>query len=143
MEGGSERAAFLARMDRMLASLRHKIRLVRSRRREKKKVTDRSPQWPAVRDKHIATNPHCAACGGTEELQVHHEQPYHLHPELELDEHNLITLCMGPLECHLRIGHGDNFKAYNPNVVANAIEVHTHPHQRESVEASAKLHRLT
>jgi 5-methylcytosine-specific restriction endonuclease McrA len=47
-------------------------------------------------------------------VQVHHKKPFHLHPELELDPANLVTLCMtSSNECHLRIGHSGDFKAYN------------------------------
>jgi hypothetical protein len=55
-----------------------------------------------------------------DKLQVHHVKPFHLLPELELDESNLISLCMGPNECHLFIGHGDSFRCYNPNVREDA-----------------------
>ena len=83
----------------------------------------RSPRWPKVERAFKTLHPLCAACGGDERLNVHHKKPFHLDPALELDNRNLITLCMGKLECHLRIGHGDNFKAYNPDVEADAAKV--------------------
>jgi 5-methylcytosine-specific restriction endonuclease McrA len=50
-------------------------------------------------------------------LNVHHKKPFHLFPQLELEPTNLITLCMeSGKDCHIKLGHGDNFKAYNPNV---------------------------
>lgn len=81
--------------------------------------TERSPHWPATRHHFLNKFPTCAACGTKEHLDVHHVHPFHLHPELELDEKNLITLCMDN-DCHLLIGHGGNFKAYNPTVKEDA-----------------------
>ena len=52
---------------------------------------------------------------------MHHVIPFHLDPAKELDRTNLIVLCMAyPQECHLQIGHGGYFKAYNPNVIADS-----------------------
>jgi hypothetical protein len=62
-------------------------------------------------------------CGGSEKLEVHHKQPFHLQPEFELDPDNLITLCeanKGGVNCHLFVGHLGSFKSFNPNVMADA-----------------------
>lgn len=84
----------------------------------------RSNHWPTVRKHFIESNPVCAACGGKEKLEVHHVSPYHLHPELELDPNNLITLCeskqINNLICHLVYGHLGNYKNFNPNVAEDA-----------------------
>lgn len=85
----------------------------------------------------------CAGCGTRVHLQVHHIQPFHLHPELELDEKNLLVLCMDVPECHLRIGHGDNFKAWNPVVEAHALASRTDPAKRKTIWAEAKRVRKT
>ena len=118
--------------------LSHIINVVYSVFREKlvKKVT-RSPEWPKVEKEHLESQPFCAACGGKDRLQVHHQQPFRSDPALELDPHNLITLCMSTLECHLRIGHGGSFKQYNPNVVADCITLTLHPDQRSVIEKKA------
>lgn len=86
----------------------------------------RSSKWPTVR-KHfleIPGNNICAACGGKDKIEVHHKMPYHLHPELELDVNNLISLCeskqINNLICHLVYGHLNNYKTFNPNVVEDA-----------------------
>jgi 5-methylcytosine-specific restriction endonuclease McrA len=85
---------------------------------------ERSPHWPAVQHHHIQQFPTCEACGGNVNLNVHHKQPFHLYPELELEPSNLITLCMdGDKDCHIKLGHGSNFKAYNPNVVEDVAAV--------------------
>ena len=83
----------------------------------------RSDHWTAVRAAHLKIQPICAVCGGNAKLEVHHKSPFHLHPELELDPNNLITLCesdKGGLNCHLAIGHLGNFKSFNPDVSDDA-----------------------
>lgn len=97
-----------------------KIDKVHSTLREKSKSRKRSSQWDETRDAFLAKHPLCEACGGDKSLQVHHVEPFHLHPEMELLESNLITLCMDEHDCHLKIGHGDSFKCYNPNVREDA-----------------------
>lgn len=83
----------------------------------------RSGSWPRVRADHLAQNPACALCGGTEKLEVHHKRPFHLQPELELQMDNLITLCeanKGGVNCHLFAGHLGSFKSFNPGVAEDA-----------------------
>ena len=82
----------------------------------------RSPEWPKVEKAWLAKHPTCAACGGTKSLQVHHKKPFSEHPELELDEGNLITLCeYHTRNCHLTWGHMYDFKHSNPNVEEDVI----------------------
>jgi hypothetical protein len=83
----------------------------------------RSSHWPAVRKNHLALHPFCAVCGGTEKLEAHHQKPFHVHPELELEPSNLITLCeanRGGINCHLAFGHLSNFKSWNESVAEDA-----------------------
>lgn len=75
----------------------------------------RSPKWPAVEKLHLAVEPICQVCGGKKSLNVHHKKPYHLFPELELVDSNLVTLCEGN-QCHFLFGHLRDWKAYNENV---------------------------
>jgi 5-methylcytosine-specific restriction protein A len=98
--------------------------IIKSVLREKKKDELRSPHWAAARKKHLASNPYCVACGGKRLLQVHHIEPFHDHPELELDPNNLMTLCALKL-CHLKLGHGGDFKYYNPFVVKDCAALTT------------------
>jgi hypothetical protein len=96
----------------------------------------RSSRWPHVEKAHLAAHPHCAACnpgsnmaGG---MQAHHIFPFHYcialgRPDLELDDRNLITLCETeegrPGENHhLLIGHLDDFKSSNLQVVLDASQ---------------------
>jgi 5-methylcytosine-specific restriction enzyme A len=87
-----------------------------------KPLSLRSPKWHGVRDAYLRDHSSCAACGGTIKLQVHHKQPFHLHPDLELDPANFITLCETVTKCHLEIGHLGNWKNFNPNVVDDAAK---------------------
>lgn len=86
----------------------------------------RSSQWPRVRAAHLEKQPTCAICGGTKKLNVHHIRPFHLHPELELEPTNLITLCEGAGDGnhHLTFGHFDSYQyKYNPNIIADAAQM--------------------
>lgn len=88
-----------------------------------KPLSLRSPKWTAVRKHYILENNSCAACGCTTNLQVHHKEPFHLHPEKELDPSNFITLCEDKDDkCHLIIGHLGDWKSFNPNVVEDAAK---------------------
>lgn len=77
----------------------------------------RSSHWPAVRGTWIHAHPFCAVCQSKTRLEVHHCKPFHLHPELELDPTNFITLCEPH---HLLFGHLMNWSAYNPSVRTDA-----------------------
>jgi 5-methylcytosine-specific restriction endonuclease McrA len=77
----------------------------------------RSPLWRHVRRDHLAIEPSCQACGTVDDLEVHHIAPFHLHPELELDPANLITLCeKAGHDCHFVFGHFHDWHRFNPNV---------------------------
>jgi 5-methylcytosine-specific restriction protein A len=87
----------------------------------------RSNHWPKVRKEHLEKNPTCAVCGGNKKLEVHHIRPFHLHPNLELEPTNFVTLCENMKEginCHLLFGHLGNFKSFNVNVLAQAKQWH-------------------
>src|SRR3990167_6844535 len=77
----------------------------------------RSPHWREVRNKFIRENPLCSVCGkkGTflKPNEVHHCEPFHFKPELELSYANLITFCR---EHHLLIGHLMSWKSFNKDV---------------------------
>ena len=75
---------------------------------------ERSSEWQAVRNDFVKRHPFCAACGSNKALNVHHIEPFHLRPELELDEWNLITLCR---RHHFEIGHDPDgpWKPGKPN----------------------------
>lgn len=83
-------------------------------------LSGRNPRWATVEKNHLSTQPNCQACGTTKRLQVHHMKPFHLFPEKELDNDNLITLCMDEWQCHIRIGHSGDWRAYNPHVIDDA-----------------------
>lgn len=88
--------------------------------REATKILTRSKGWYKTRSEFIKEHPKCQCCGSDKSLEVHHKQPFHEHPELELDKTNLITLCDGTLKCHIFIGHLGNYKSYNLGVEKDA-----------------------
>ena len=102
----------------------------------------RSSHWPVVERAHLKEQPVCVACGSSEKLNVHHMKPFHLFPELELEPTNLITLCMSDNHCHILLGHGDNFKAYNPNVKEDVDKVHSNIKLLTETAEEAKKNRL-
>jgi len=80
----------------------------------------RSKDWPRVRKLFLTQHPVCALCNNNKKLEVHHLQPFHTNPELELDPTNLITLCESKeygVNCHLFFGHLGNYKLVNTNVI--------------------------
>lgn len=97
---------------------RHVVHIVRlTQQRLHNLKHRRSSKWPSVEHIFLKNYPRCAACDSTKHVQVHHRKPFHLYPELELEPTNLIGLCMSiDHHCHLHIGHGGNFKAWNPHV---------------------------
>lgn len=81
----------------------------------------RSPKWGKVRGDYLGKNGICAVCGTNKFLNVHHQKPYHLFPELELEESNFITLCESPTHnCHFIFGHLLNWGRWNPKIVEMA-----------------------
>lgn len=95
----------------------------------------RSPHWSHVRKEHLSLQPSCQMCGTTDRLQVHHIRPFHLHPELELVQSNLITLCeKRGHDCHFVAGHFHNWRAFNPDVIADVAH-----YRAESEKAHAAL----
>ncbi|MBU0665338.1 MAG: HNH endonuclease [Proteobacteria bacterium] len=89
--------------------------------RELTKLATRSPGWKKVREGRIKIDgKRCRACTKKFNLQVHHIQPFHLQPELELDLDNTLTLCG---RCHLLIGHLDCWQSANQNVLVDVTTI--------------------
>lgn len=88
----------------------------------------RSSCWRATRAEALRLHPRCEACNCDHDLQAHHCLPYHLFPDRECDVENVIVLCQ---PCHLRIGHGGDFKAYNPHVREDAARLLEHVKNRK------------
>lgn len=99
--------------------IKYKIKdLLNPERRNGKK---RSSKWPKIRKEFLLENPVCACCGSDKDLNVHHIIPFHISPALELEKSNLITLCEGKnINCHISVGHLQNYKDYNENVTVDA-----------------------
>jgi hypothetical protein len=99
----------------------------------KKPAVKRSSRWPAVRDAYLTSHPACACCGETKKVEVHHIMPFSNDPSLELDPNNLITLCevaSNGIICHICVGHGGNYRYYNPNVKLDAKRIYDMIHNR-------------
>lgn len=64
--------------------------------------TLRSPHWSTVRKEFLRKNPKCILTGTNKDLDVHHVKPFHLYPNLELEESNLRTISH---PYHFLIGH--------------------------------------
>ena len=97
--------------------------------RVESELEGRSSAWPIVRAAHVAHFPTCAACGSNAALNVHHIEPFHAEPELELEPTNLITLCR---RHHFEVGHDPDgpwqpgrpsWNRSNPRVRADAAAV--------------------
>lgn len=71
---------------------------------------------------HVKSNPECAACGSMVKCQGHHVLPYKKFPGSRSDAANFITLCEGVNKCHLRVGHGGDWRFYNPEVMSDATD---------------------
>lgn len=99
---------------------------------------DRSPEWSRVRRQHLLGEPACVACGHKGKgLQVHHIKPFHLHPQLELDPRNLITLCEGRgRDHHLLLGHLNAWESYNEHVRDDARRFY----RKTAAQIRADLH---
>ena len=79
----------------------------------------RSKDWPKVRKEHLKLHPRCELCGSDKVLEVHHKKPFHVHPELELDPDNLMTLCeagTNGIICHRAFGHLGSYKSMNETI---------------------------
>jgi 5-methylcytosine-specific restriction endonuclease McrA len=101
-----------------VALVRHTASQLEEVRRDKALLASphqepRSPHWPTVRKHHLEREPACAVCGTKEDLNVHHILSFHTHPELELEDSNLITLCRHD---HWVWGHLLDWKADDPDI---------------------------
>lgn len=79
---------------------------------------ERSGEWGRIQDEHLLREPACRACGYKgKKVQVHHIKPFHLHPDLELEPDNLITLCQARGKYHhMLLGHLNYWSSYNADI---------------------------
>jgi hypothetical protein len=83
------------------------------------KKDGRNSNWAYVRQRHLKRQPNCQWCYKTNSLIVHHIKPFHLYPELELVDANLVTLCN---PCHITFGHLGNFRlGYNSLIAQDCL----------------------
>ena len=86
----------------------------------------RSPDWRDFRNEHVKD--YCEFClKDNLPLEVHHIQPFHLFPELELDPDNVVTGCR---PCHLKFFNLGSFRSYNIDVKEDIEKMSTKIKQR-------------
>lgn len=73
------------------------------------------PGWAQARDRHLSRHYHCAACSFSGDVVVHL-----IDPAFGYKASNLISLCVGPEECHRRLGHGGSWGWHNPKIAEHA-----------------------
>lgn len=125
----------------IIKTVKHHINIIRSKFRDIGVKERRSGKWGALEKKFLSEHPACEVCGSKSHLQIHHKKPFHIHPELELDENNLITLCMNAHECHLKIGHGGSFRSYNANIEEDVKTLKQDLSKFDEIAALAKKNR--
>lgn len=69
---------------------------------------NRSPHWPEMVRGFLAEYPRCAGCERKADT-AHHVKPFHLFPDLELVEGNLVAVC---LPCHFVLCHLGDWRTY-------------------------------
>lgn len=82
----------------------------------------RSPKWGAFKKEYEKTHPKvCAVCGSKKGVALHHLRPFHLHPELELEENNMLWVCERPgHDHHFMVAHLEDYKSFNPTAKEDA-----------------------
>lgn len=76
----------------------------------------RSHEWRYFRNMNIKDK--CEICGSKFFLELHHVFPFHIRPDLELDENNVVTVCR---RHHYEFCHFLNWKKFNIDI-KNHIE---------------------
>ena len=77
----------------------------------------RFPKWDAWL-KAFLRGKSCIVCGQRDGLTGHHVIPFHLRPDLELDQANVVPICSD--RCHIVFGHFNDYRLDNPRVREDA-----------------------
>lgn len=88
--------------------------MLRWLRQQAETLFGRGSCWQRARAAHLRKEPRCRACGGGDDIEVHHITPYAVDETLECVESNLVTLCR---PCHHVVGHACDWRRYRPDVV--------------------------
>jgi 5-methylcytosine-specific restriction endonuclease McrA len=80
--------------------------------------TSRSPKWREFSKAIIKAEGVCSVCTRTRGLECHHEIPFWIAQDLELEPDNVIVLCR---RCHLIFGHNGNWKRLNASCSTDVI----------------------
>lgn len=71
----------------------------------KSAATGRNPKFYAREREFLKANPRCAGCGRASQT-AHHSIPFHIRPDLEMDETLWVPFCR---DCHFVDGHSCNW----------------------------------
>ena len=93
----------------------------------------RSSSWPRVSAAFLEVHRQCCVCGKRSKV-AHHERPFHLFPELELDAANLMPTCGGD-ECHRFVLHAGDYRAWNPQARDDAALIRRRQLERRYTRA--------
>ena len=77
-----------------------------------------------AKKEYVTSHAECAICGADKRysLEVHHQKPVHLFPDLACDFDNFLTLCDRGQACHFKFGHLMDFRTrYNTHIREYAI----------------------
>lgn len=87
----------------------------------------RSPHWGKFKKAYFKKyGKACEVCGRKSFVQLHHVIPFHVRPDLELMEWNVVGLCEPPhkvRKCHLIYGHLGDWRWFDPDVKEVAASV--------------------
>ena len=77
----------------------------------------RSGKWAGVRRRYMKAVGYCEICERKKGLEAHHIIPFHVAPDLELHQENLMSLCR---RCHLFVGHLGSWRKVNISIKSDA-----------------------
>ena len=106
-------------LENIIEKLQNWLLILQKNREEQELGGVRSTEWPRIRASYLKGHPACAVCGTKKDIDVHHCIPYHIEPDLELNLHNLLTLCT---KHHFLFGHLQNWSSWNDRVRHDAEE---------------------
>ncbi len=87
-------------------------------------ASPRHPKWPAAARRFLKRNPLCMFCGGTKEVVVHHAIPFHIRPDLEMDESLWRPCCeLAGVNCHLQIAHLGDWRLWRKDLQRGLVRL--------------------
>lgn len=96
-------------------------------------TTKRHSGWGPASHLYVLRYPSCYVCGrlvwkGLKAVcpySIHHALPFHLYPELEMDEANWVTVCeYRSFNCHFVAGHLLDWRSWNADIRKQGPVIH-------------------